>query len=103
MDGANRILRDTTFAVALKHLNNFWRTLETPLINYKDELKLHWTKHCVLVAARVDNVNANDDHTTFTKYKDTKLNDPVVTLSSKNNQKLLDHFGKGLERLVYWS
>ena len=67
MDGANRILRDTTFTVALKHLNNFWRTLETPLINYKDELKLHWTKHCVLAAVRVDNVNANDNNTTFTK------------------------------------
>ena len=52
---------------------------------------------------RVDNVNANDNNTTFTKYKDTKLNAPVVTLSSKNNQKLLDNFGKGLERSVYWN
>ena len=32
-DGANRILRNATIAVPLKHLNIFRRSLETPLIN----------------------------------------------------------------------
>ena len=33
--GANKTLRNPTKVVSLKHLSNFWRTLEMPLINYK--------------------------------------------------------------------
>ena len=33
----------------LKYLSSFWRPLEMPLINCKIELKLNWTKNCVLV------------------------------------------------------
>ena len=31
-----------------KHLSNFWRTLNIPLINYEIELILTWSKYCVL-------------------------------------------------------
>ena len=34
-DGANGILRSTTTAVSLKHLGNFWRSFEMPLMNCK--------------------------------------------------------------------
>ena len=34
-DGASRILRNTAMAVPLKHLSNFWRSLEMPLTNTK--------------------------------------------------------------------
>ena len=44
--GANRILRNVTIAVPLKHLSNIWRSLVMTLINCKVELKLKWTKHC---------------------------------------------------------
>ena len=40
----NRILKNAT----IKYLSNFWRSREMPLINCKVELKLKWTKHCVL-------------------------------------------------------
>ena len=30
-----------------------------PLINFKVELKLKWTKYCVFTAAGADNVDAN--------------------------------------------
>ena len=56
-----------------------------PLINCKVELKLKWTKYCVLPAAGADNDNANDN-IIFT-IKGTKLYVPVVTLSAKDNQK----------------
>ena len=34
-DGANGILRSTTTAVSLKHLDNFWRSFEMLLMNCK--------------------------------------------------------------------
>ena len=46
----NGVLKNATIAVPLKYLSNFWRSLEMPLINCKVELKLKWTKYCVLSA-----------------------------------------------------
>ena len=40
-EGANGILKNTTIAVLLKYLMNFWRSLEILLINCKAELKLN--------------------------------------------------------------
>ena len=48
--GADKILKNTTIAVPLKYLSNFWRSFEMLLINCKVELKLKWTNHCVLFA-----------------------------------------------------
>ena len=51
-----------------------------PLINCKVELKLQWTKHCVLSVTGTDNVNGNngDNNIIFT-IKVTKLYVPIVT------------------------
>ena len=49
-----------------------------PVINCKIELKLTWTKYCVLSAAGNDNTNANPNNITI---KETKLYVPVLTLS----------------------
>ena len=56
-------------------------------INCKVELKLKWTKYCVLSAGGNDNVNDNSNNIIFT-VKDTKLFVPVVTLLVKDNQNL---------------
>ena len=56
-------------------------------INCKLELKLKWTKYCVLSAAGNDNDNDNSDNgkkKIFT-IQDTKLYVPVVTLSARVN------------------
>ena len=37
---ANGIIKNATSTLLLKYLNNSWRSLEMPLINYKVELKL---------------------------------------------------------------
>ena len=37
-DNPNGILENATFAVSLKFLSNFWRSLEMSLINCKGEL-----------------------------------------------------------------
>ena len=34
--------------VPLKYLNNFWRSLEMPLINCKVQLSLKWYEKCLL-------------------------------------------------------
>ena len=48
----------------LKHLSNFWRTLDMPLINCEVSLTLTWYENCVLTdittqAARNANPNAD--------------------------------------------
>ena len=50
-NAANGILRTATIAVLLKYWSNFWRSFEILLISCKVELKLNWTKYCVLPAA----------------------------------------------------
>ena len=76
----------------LKYFSNFWRSLEAPLINCKIELKLKWTKYCVLSATDSDNDNANCTVIIFT-IKDTKLYVPVITLSARDNEKLSKFIG----------
>ena len=69
--------KNVEIMVPLKHLSNFWRTLEMPLINCEVSLILTWSSTCVLVTTVVPNQNA-----TFA-ITDTKLYVPVVTLSSQ--------------------
>ena len=64
-----------------------------PLINCKVELKLKWTKYCVLSATGADNDNSNAFNITFT-IKDAKLYVPLVILSARDNQKLSKLFSK---------
>ena len=40
---------DLEIAIPLKHLGNFWRSLNIPLINCKVSLELSWNNKCVLV------------------------------------------------------
>ena len=97
---ANGILKNATIAVQLKYLINFWRSLEMLLINCKVELKLKWTKYCVLSTAGNDNTNSDPNNIIFT-IKDTKLYVPVVTLSAIYNQKLSILLRRGFERSIY--
>ena len=92
----NGILKNATITVLLKCLSNFQRSLEMSLINCKIELKLKQTKYCVLSA----NGNDNANNIVFT-IKDTKLYDPVVNLSPRDNRKLAKVLSKGFERSVY--
>ena len=75
--------KNVKIMVSLKYLNNFWGTLEMPLINCEINLILTWSTNCVIVSTNVVNKNAASEIT------DTKLYVPVVTLSTQNNSKLL--------------
>ena len=41
-------VKDIKVVVPLKYLRNFWRSLETPLINSKVLLELNWIEDCIL-------------------------------------------------------
>ena len=57
-------------------------------------------------AASNENQSYNDSNNNANKIiftvKDTKLYVPIVTLSRKDNHKLLTLLSKGFERSVYW-
>ena len=80
--------------VPLKYLNNFWRTLEMPLINCELNLILTWFDKCVL---------SNDTKATAFAITDTKFYVPVVTLSTQDNAKLLPQLKSGFKRTINWS
>ena len=46
---ANKVGKnETEVVIPLKHLSNFWRSLNIPLINCEVELILTWSKNCIL-------------------------------------------------------
>ena len=73
--------KDVKITVSLKYLNNFWRTLEMPLINCEISLMLAWAEKCVISSA-----------TGKTKFAITvtKHYVSIVTLSTQDNAKLLE-------------
>ena len=62
-----------------------------PLINCKIHLELDWTKYCIMSTIA---------DTTF-EITNTKLCVPIVTLSSKDNVKLVKLSEEGFKRPVY--
>ena len=99
-EGANGILKYAAIAVPIKYVSNFWRPLEMPLIYCKVQLKLKWTKYCVLATSGADNSSKDSDNTIFF-VKNTKLFVLVVRLSARYNQKLSKRLNKGFERSVH--
>ena len=85
----NKVFRDVKIAVPLKYLSNFWRYLEMPLINCKIHLELNWSKDCVMSTIA----------DTIFKITNSKLYLPIVTLSSKDNVKLVKLLEGGFKRL----
>ena len=91
--GGHTVFKNVKIAVPLKYLSNFWRSLEMPLINRKIHLELNWSKDCVMWTIA---------DTTF-KLKNAKLYVPIVTLSSKDDAKLVKLLQDGFSRPVYWN
>ena len=86
------VSKNVKIAVPLKHLSNFWRSLEMPLINCKIHLELNWTK---------DSVMSTIADTTF-EITNTKSYVAIVTLSSKDIVKLVKLLKEGIKRSAYW-
>ena len=86
--------KDVEIMVPLKYLSNFWRTLEMPLINCEVNLILTWSSTCVIF---------NSTGAGTFAITDTKLYVPVVTLSTKENDKLLQQLKSGFKRVINWN
>ena len=89
----NGVFTNVKISVSLKHLSNFWRSLERPLINCKIRFELDWTKDCVM---------STSADITF-KITNTKLYLPIVFLSCKDNVKLVKLLEERFTRPVYWN
>ena len=63
--GAHRLWENVKIVVPLKYINNFFRSLELPLINTKLYIELNWTKDSIITDAGVNNAS---------RFKSQKLN-----------------------------
>ena len=105
--------KEAEIVVPLKYLDNFWETLDIPLVNCEVSLALTWSADCVITslekrlvtAAQGDNPEVRDgspESATF-KITSTKLYVPVVTLSAENDNKLLEQLKAGFKRTIKWN
>ena len=86
--------KDVEIMVPLKYLSNFWRTSEMSLINCEVNLILTWSSTCVMT---------NSTGAGTFEITDTKLYVLVVTLSTKENAKLLQQLKSGFKRVINWN
>ena len=102
---------ETEIVVPLKYLSNFWRALNTPLINCEIELILTWYKNCALASMTVRAVGNNNVPPAIVaatglefQITKTKLYVPVVTLPKKKMaKKSLQQLKSGFKRTVKWN
>ena len=104
----NDSLTKAKVVIPLKHLSNFWRALNIPLINCEVELILTWSKNCVLADMTVRAAQGGNPAIVAPtglefKITDTKLYVPVVTLSKENDTKLLEQLKTGFKRTIKWN
>ena len=106
---ANKVGKnETEVVIPLKHLSNFWKSLNISLINCEVELILTWSKNCVLADMTRRNAQGNNPaivppaEITF-EITDSKVYVPVVTLPRENDIKLLDQLKLGLKRTIKWN
>ena len=104
---ANKVGKnETKVVIPLKHLSNFWKSLNIPLINCEVELILNWSKNCVLADMTVRGAQGDipaivaPTGLEFEK-TDTELYVPVVSLSKENYIKLLEELKSGFKRTIY--
>ena len=88
------IQKDVEIIVPLNYLSNFWRTLEMPLINCEVNLILTWSKDCVITNSTGEGKFA---------ITETNLYVPVVTLSTSDNEKLLQQLKSGFKKTISWN
>lgn len=94
-------------------MSNFWGTLNIPLINCKVNLILTCSKNCVLTDIKIQDVAPEQEDNqprlainaptgvTF-DISDTKLYISIVTLSTEDYNKLLQHLNTRFKRTVRW-
>ena len=104
--------KEVNFPVTLKHLSNFWRTLDMPLISCEVSVILTWSKNCVITDEATQDADPNVNPPVpeikvsagaILEITDTKLNVPVVTLSTQDDNKSLEQLKTGFRKKVKWN
>ena len=102
--------QEVEIAIPLKHLRNFWRALNIPLISCEVSLELKWNKNCVITSLKQKKVDAGppvvrDGAPTGASLaiNDCKLYIPVVTLSENDEIKLLINLKSVFKREIIWN
>ena len=108
-DQNKRGTKEVEIAVPLKHLGNFWNSLNIPLVNCEVSLALSWSENCVITSmekrilvACQPNRGDSPESAAF-KIKDCKLDAPVVTLSAENDNKLLEQLKTRFKKTIKWN
>ena len=86
--------KDVEIIVPLKYLSYFWRTFELPLINCEVNLILTSSKDCVITNSTGEGKFAVTEATLYV---------PVVNLSTKDNEKLLQQLKSGFKKTISWN
>ena len=104
--------KEIEIVALLKHLSNFWETLDIPLVNCEINLILTWSENCVVTSKATRDADPDADpavaavnnpaNATF-KITDTKLYLPVVTLSTEDDNKLSEQLKTGFKRTIKWN
>ena len=96
----------------MKDLTNFWKILDVLLINCAISLTLTWSRNCVLTDERMQDASPNANPSVLEnrvsevvifEIKDRKLYVPVVTLSTEDDDKLLEQLKIGFKRTIKWN
>ena len=99
--------KEVKIAIPLKHLGNFWRSLNIPLISCEVSLELKWDKNCVITSLEQRDIGGDnrDNEPTSASLEITKceLYVPVVTLSKDNEIKLSANLKSGFKREIIWN
>ena len=112
-DRNKRGTREVEIAVSVKHLGNFWNSLNISLINCEVSLTLSWSETCVITSMEKRLVRAapggnqavyvdSPTNAAF-KIKDCNLYVLVVTLSAEIDNKLFEQLKTGFKRTIKWN
>ena len=109
---SNKTEKEVEIVALLKHLSNFWRALDMPLINCGINLILTWSENCELTRKSTRDADPDADPAlaaidnptnAIFKIKDTKLYVPVATLSTENDKSFLEQLRTGFRRTIKWN
>ena len=86
---------EIVIVVSLKHLSNFWRTLDIPLINCITNLMLTWPENCVVTSKATRDADPDADPAV------AEVNNPTNVLfkikDKDDDNKLLEQLKKDLK------
>ena len=99
--------QEVELTIPLKHLGNFWRALNIPLISCEVSLELKWDKNCVITSLEQRDIGGGNRDNAPTgatlAINDCKLYVPAVTLSKDDEIKLLTNLISRFKREIIWN